>query len=265
MKKRVRFRKLNRTPAHKWAMLRTMVTQLIEHERIVTTLAKAKELQKLAENVITTAKKGLTNKLNHDDPNIAVLHARRRINRTVRTAHAQTKVINVLGPRYLHREGGYTRIMKLAKPRRGDNASMAVMEYVDRPGEIRAARPPAILREEFTKLLLLQQQQQQPKRADSIATDDDSGGSVEEADYDEDGGESRGDSTAATTAAVGGGVSPESLEQILKKLRIVDHTDQILLDDGAIEGDKLSSSEEETQKLEREVEKEGEEQDNKKG
>lgn len=85
----------------------------------------------MAEKLITTAKK----------PD--KLHARRQANKIVRTAEAQTKLINVLGPRYEFRQGGYTRIMKLAKPRKGDKADMAVIEYVDRPGEIRAARPPS--------------------------------------------------------------------------------------------------------------------------
>lgn len=133
MKKRIAFRKLGRTPSHKWAMLRNMVSSLIEHERIVTTLPKAKEVQSLAEQLITTAK----------GPD--KLHARRQANKIVRTPTAQTKLIEVLGPRYEFRQGGYTRIMKLAKPRHGDKADMAVIEYVDRPGEIRAARPPSNL------------------------------------------------------------------------------------------------------------------------
>jgi large subunit ribosomal protein L17 len=125
MKKRINFRKLGRTSSHKWAMLRNLVTSLIEHERVVTTLPKAKEVQSLAEKLVTTAKK--ENKL----------HARRKINEIVRTATEQTKLMTVLGPRYAFRQGGYTRIMKLAKPRAGDKADMAVLEYVDRPGEIR--------------------------------------------------------------------------------------------------------------------------------
>lgn len=133
MKKRIAFRKLSRTPSHKWAMLRNLVTSLIEHERVVTTLPKAKEVQSLAEKLITTAK----------DQN--KLHARRQANKIVRTPTAQTKLIEVLGPRYEFRQGGYTRIMKLAMPRHGDKADMAVIEYVDRPGEIRAARPPSSL------------------------------------------------------------------------------------------------------------------------
>ena len=131
MKKRINFRKLGRSPSHKMAMLRNLVTSLIEHERVVTTLPKAKEVQSMAEKLITMAK----------NPN--QLHGRRQANKIVRTAPAQTKLMNVLGPRYAFRQGGYTRIMKLAQPRHGDNADMAVIEYVDRPGEIRAARPPA--------------------------------------------------------------------------------------------------------------------------
>jgi large subunit ribosomal protein L17 len=131
MKKRIAFRKLGRKPDHKWAMLRNMVTSLIEHERIVTTVPKAKEVQRLAERMIGIAKK----------PD--KIHARREANKIIRTDQAATKLMNVLGPRYEYRQGGYTRIMKLAKPRAGDKADMAVIEYVDRPGEIRAARPPA--------------------------------------------------------------------------------------------------------------------------
>jgi large subunit ribosomal protein L17 len=137
MKKRIAFRKLSRTPSHKWAMLRNMVTSLIEHERIVTTVPKAKEVQSLAEKIITMSKNAATGKCD-------MIHARRQINQIVRTDQASTKLMNILGPRYIYREGGYTRIMKLSKPRHGDKADMAVIEYVDRPNEIRAARPPSI-------------------------------------------------------------------------------------------------------------------------
>ena len=134
MRKRIKFRKLGRTPSHKMAMLRNLVTSLIEHERIITTTAKAKEMRGMAEKIITMAKK--PNKLN----------ARRAVGRIVRTDAACTKLMRVLGPRYEFREGGYTRIMKMAKPRLGDRADMSLIEYVDRPGEIRAARPPQALR-----------------------------------------------------------------------------------------------------------------------
>mmetsp|Transcript_23159 Transcript_23159/g.33885 ORF Transcript_23159/g.33885 Transcript_23159/m.33885 type:complete len:152 (+) Transcript_23159:66-521(+) len=129
MKKRIAFRKLGRTTSHRWAMLRNMVTSLIYHERIVTTLPKAKELKRLADKVVTYAKNGS-------------FHSKRLADRIIREKPALTKLFEIMGPRYKDREGGYTRVLKLSKPRSGDNADMAVIEYVDRPGEIRAARPP---------------------------------------------------------------------------------------------------------------------------
>lgn len=130
MKKRIAFRKLSRTSSHKWAMLRNMVTSLIKHERIETTVAKAKELRHVADKVVGHAKKG-------------DIHNRQLAARIVREKPALTKLFEILGPRYADRDGGYTRVLKLAKPRKGDNAPMAIIEYVDRPGEVRAARPPA--------------------------------------------------------------------------------------------------------------------------
>jgi large subunit ribosomal protein L17 len=110
-------------------MLRNMVTSLIKHERIETTLPKAKELRHLADKVVGYAKKG-------------DVHAKQLALRVVREKPVVTKLFEVLGPRYEDRDGGYTRVMKLSRPRHGDNAPMAVIEYVDRPGEIRAARVP---------------------------------------------------------------------------------------------------------------------------
>ena len=161
MKKRLaQFRKLNRTPSHKWSMLRNMMSSLIEHERIVTTEAKAKELRHLADQMITLAKKGNTNynaimntnntttdnsKTKRNKTAGELLHYRRMASKVIRGDWNITKLFEVLGPRYILRQGGYTRVLKLSKPRAGDNAPMAVIEYVDRPGEIRPARPPTIL------------------------------------------------------------------------------------------------------------------------
>ena len=129
MKKRIRFRKLGRTSSHKWAMLRNMVTSLIEHERIVTTVAKAKEVQPLAEKLITMVKRN-TPAGAVQSPSAAVVdsdsvsktvasphlvNAYRRLGEVVRTHQAIAKAVQVLGPRYHYREGGYTRILKLSQ------------------------------------------------------------------------------------------------------------------------------------------------------
>jgi large subunit ribosomal protein L17 len=73
---------------------------------------------------------------------VGSLHARRMADKIVREKPVLSKLFEVLGPRYQDREGGYTRVMQLARRRQGDNAPMAIIEYIDRPGEIRAARPP---------------------------------------------------------------------------------------------------------------------------
>jgi Ribosomal protein L17 len=90
----------------------------------------------LAEKLITVAKK--------PDP----IHARREINKVLYTDSAATKLLTVLAPRYALRQGGYTRVLKLSQKRAGDNSDMSLIEYVDRPGEVRAARPPALLQTE---------------------------------------------------------------------------------------------------------------------
>lgn len=141
MRKRLaQFRKLGRTPEHKWAMLRNMVTSLIKHERIVTTVPKAKELRHLADKVIGYAKKDTT-------------HTRQLAMKILREKPMRVKLFEVLGPRYADRDGGYTRVMKLSRPRAGDNAPMALIEYVDRPGEVRAARVPQKRKERYFKNL----------------------------------------------------------------------------------------------------------------
>ncbi|RHY29718.1 hypothetical protein DYB32_004906 [Aphanomyces invadans] len=127
MRHRLAFRRLGRPTGHRLALLRNQVTSLIEHERIQTTLPKAKELRRLADQVITLAKK-------NDLP------ARREAEGIVRTKPMFDKLFDVLGPRYEDRAGGYTRILKSGF-RYGDNAEMAVIEYIDRPGELRRPRP----------------------------------------------------------------------------------------------------------------------------
>jgi large subunit ribosomal protein L17 len=116
------YSKLGRNSDQRKALLRDLVTDIIIHERIVTTESKAKELKKLADKMITLAKDGS-------------LSARRRAAQTVRFEevkegqNALQKLFSDLGPRYQEREGGYTRVIKTV-PRRGDGAPMAIIEFV---------------------------------------------------------------------------------------------------------------------------------------
>ena len=111
-------RKLNRTSAHRKAMFANMSASLIKHEQIVTTLPKAKELRPIVEKLITLGKRG-------------DLHARRQAIAQIKDVALVGKLFAVLGPRYKERNGGYLRIMK-AGFRFGDNAPLAVIEFVDR-------------------------------------------------------------------------------------------------------------------------------------
>lgn len=121
-------RKLNRTASHRKAMFANMAMSIIEHERIQTTLPKAKEVRAVVERLITHAKKA-----NGAESN---LHAVRLIAKSVTDKDLIMKLVNDLAPQYKDRNGGYTRILKLG-PRRGDNAEMAIIELVDRaPKEV---------------------------------------------------------------------------------------------------------------------------------
>ena len=111
-------RKLNRTASHRKAMFANMAVALIKHEQIVTTLPKAKELRPYVEKLITLGKRG-------------DLHARRQAYAALPDKVWAAKLFDVLGPRYQERQGGYIRVLK-AGFRHGDNAPMAVIEFVDR-------------------------------------------------------------------------------------------------------------------------------------
>jgi large subunit ribosomal protein L17 len=123
MRHRNAFRKLNRTATHRSALFASLATALIKHEQIVTTLPKAKDLRRVADRLITLAKKG-------------DLHARRLAFSRIRDEAMVAKLFDTLGPRYAERPGGYTRVMK-AGFRYGDAAPMAVIELVDRDPEAR--------------------------------------------------------------------------------------------------------------------------------
>jgi large subunit ribosomal protein L17 len=118
MRHRNQGRKLNRTPTHRAALLSSLASALIKHEQIATTLPKAKELRRVADRLITLAKRG-------------DLHARRLAFARIRDEAMVAKLFDTLGPRYAARPGGYTRVMK-AGFRYGDAAPMAVIELVDR-------------------------------------------------------------------------------------------------------------------------------------
>ncbi len=112
-------RLLNRTSSHRKALFKNLTAALVQHEIITTTLPKAKELRSFAEPFVTLAKvDGLAN--------------RRLAFDRLRDRGTVTKLFNELGPRYKERQGGYLRILKCGF-RAGDNAPMAMIEFVDRP------------------------------------------------------------------------------------------------------------------------------------
>ena len=135
MRHRVAGRQLSRTSEHRLAMRRNMTASLIEHETISTTLEKAKEVKSFAEKLITLAKQG-------------TLAARRRAismlgdrdiieyqdNAAVKKGTIIGKLFSELGPRYLDRQGGYTRIVRLSLRRLGDNGQLALLQLVGQEG-----------------------------------------------------------------------------------------------------------------------------------
>ena len=133
MRHGIAHRKLNRTASHRRAMFANMAASLIEHEQIVTTLPKAKELKPFMDKLITLAKKG-------------DLAARRLAISKIRNEEQVKKLFDTLGERYSERNGGYTRVLK-AGFRHGDNAPRAVIELVDRDPEAKGAADRARLAE----------------------------------------------------------------------------------------------------------------------
>ncbi|MCC7271321.1 MAG: 50S ribosomal protein L17 [Alphaproteobacteria bacterium] len=118
MRHRLAGRKLGRTTTHRKAMLDNMAASLVKHEQIRTTLPKAKELRPFVEKLVTLGKRG-------------GLHARRQIVATLQDDAMASKLLTTLADRYRSRPGGYTRVLK-AGFRYGDNAAMAIIEFVDR-------------------------------------------------------------------------------------------------------------------------------------
>ncbi|MCO5163373.1 MAG: 50S ribosomal protein L17 [Mesorhizobium sp.] len=118
-------RRLNRTVSHRKALFSNMAASLIEHEQIVTTLPKAKELRPIVEKLVTLGKRG-------------DLHARRQVISAIGSDALAKRLFETIAPRYASRNGGYLRIMK-AGFRHGDNAAMAVIEFVDRDTSAKGA------------------------------------------------------------------------------------------------------------------------------
>ena len=118
MRHRKKGRQLSRTASHREAMLRNMATSLFRHERISTTVAKAKELRPFAERLITLARRG-------------DIHARRMARRKIQDRDVLVKLFDSIGPRFAERPGGYTRILKIGH-RQSDGAEVALIELVDR-------------------------------------------------------------------------------------------------------------------------------------
>lgn len=124
MRHRKSGKKLGRNTSHRKAMMRNMVTSFFDTEKITTTDARAKELRKMAEKLITMARRG-------------DLHSRRLIMQVVRDGKIVAKLFDTIAPRYADRPGGYTRIIKLGH-RAGDNAALSMIELVQ---EELAAKP----------------------------------------------------------------------------------------------------------------------------
>ena len=126
MRHKIKGYRLNRDSGHRTAMRRTMIRQLLENERIKTTLPKAKSIQADAEKLITLARN------NQDVDEIKVMNARRLAVAKLGTGSRDVvqKLFNDIAPRYANRNGGYTRILKLG-PRRSDGAEMAVIELIE--------------------------------------------------------------------------------------------------------------------------------------
>ena len=137
MKHNIKNKKLNKTSSHRKAMFMNMSNALIKHEQITTTLAKAKELKRFVEKIVTLGKKG-------------DLISRRKTISTLQDNKMTRKVFDILADRYKDRSGGYTRIIKLGN-RFGDNAPTAVIEFVDRDENAKGLDSGPILEKKSTE------------------------------------------------------------------------------------------------------------------
>jgi large subunit ribosomal protein L17 len=137
MRHRNEGRKLSRNTSHRRALLRNLVTSLLEHGRLMTTLPKAKEVRPLAEKMITLGKKDS-------------LHARRQVHSYLLKDATAKKVFDTIAPKFAERKGGYSRIIKLGN-RKGDGADLAIIELLGSELEAKKAERAAKAQEKDTK------------------------------------------------------------------------------------------------------------------
>src|SRR5881409_1338727 len=187
MKHRVAGRKLGRTSAHRLAVLRNLSTDLFRHERIQTTLMKAKELRPFAEKLITVGKRG-------------DVFARRRVARHIHDRAVARKLVETLSTRFAERPGGYTRIIKLG-PRRGDSAEMAIVELI---GSEPTFAPKEEDRKERSRLGRIRERFSRRKAAPSGKT-----AAAQEAGEEEPGSEEKKERRPKRAAAAKGEAAPE--------------------------------------------------------
>ena len=128
MRHRTAGNRLGRTTEHRIAMTRNMANSMVQHERIVTTLAKAKAVKPFVEKLVTLGRKDTM-------PN------RRRAFAELNDKQSVKKLFGVIGPRFAKRDGGYCRILKLGKPRLGDNGPRAILEFVERTPKEKVETP----------------------------------------------------------------------------------------------------------------------------
>ena len=121
------YRKLGRRSDHRLAMMKNMTISLVNAERIETTVTRAKELRKFVEKVITLGKKYNNFNLENNDERAKAIHLRRQAFAFLRNEEAVAKVFKEIAPKYMDRNGGYTRIIK-TDVRRGDSAELAIIE-----------------------------------------------------------------------------------------------------------------------------------------
>ena len=123
------YRKLGRRSDHRLAMMKNMTISLVNAERIETTVTRAKELRKFVEKMITLGKKYKNFNLENNDERAKAIHLRRQAFAFLRNEEAVAKVFKEIAPKYMDRNGGYTRIIK-TDVRRGDSAELAIIELV---------------------------------------------------------------------------------------------------------------------------------------